>query len=428
MNILIKSAKIIDTNSKHHNKIMDIFIKNGKIDKIAKSIKSCPESIVNGTEIEYRAKNLHLSTGWFDMHANFGEPGYEQKETLNTGCNAALKGGYTGVMVMPNNKPCIDNKSMISFILNTTKGNIIDVIPSGNITKGAKGNEVVEMHDMQQAGCKAFTDDKKSISRNEVMKIAMLYSKDSNALIMNFPNEKSIANGGFIHEGITSTRLGLRGIPAIAEEMMVDRDINLCEYTNSRLHLSYISTKNSANKIKDAKAKGIKVTTDVALYNLFLTDESLNNFDTRYKVIPPLRTKKDNTALIKALENGTIDVISTDHTPINEEYKKIEFDNAANGIIGLETAFGLLGKHILPKINLSTLIQKISANPREILNLKKLIIKEGEYANITLFNPDLEWEFSSKDIKSKSFNTPFIGEKLKGKALAIFNNGQFQEC
>ena len=428
MNILIKSAKIIDTDSKYHNKIMDVLIENGKIKTIKKKIKSCPESIANGTKIEYKAKNLHLSPGWFDLHANFGEPGYEQQETIATGSNAALKGGFTGVMVMPNNNPSIDNKGMIKFIQNTTKENIIDVIPAGNITKNGNGDEIVEMHDMHRAGCKAFTDDKKSISKNEVMKIAMLYSKDTDTVIMNYPNDKSIANHGFIHEGAISTLLGLKGIPALAEEMMVDRDLNLCEYTNSRIHLSYISTKNSVQKIKRAKAKGLKVTTDVALHNLFLTDKAANNFDTRYKVMPPLRTNKDNAALVKALKDKTIDVISTDHTPITNEYKKIEFDNAANGIIGLETAFGLLGKHILPKVDLGTLIEKISTNPRKILKMKQIVIKEGENANITLFNPNLEWTFTAEDIKSKSSNTPFIGEKLKGKALAIYNNGEFKEC
>ena len=421
MNILIKSAKIIDANSTHHNKIMDVFIKNGKIEKIAKSI-------ANVTETEYRAENLHVSPGWFDLHANFGEPGYEQQETLSTGSNAALRGGFTGVMVMPNNKPNIDSRSMIEFIQNAKKGNIIDIIPAGNITKNGEGNEIVEMHDMHKAGCKAFTDDKKSIRRNEVIKIAMLYSKDSNTVIMNFPNDQSIANNGVVHEGNISTTLGLKGIPALAEEMMVDRDISLCEYTDGRLHLSYISTRNSAKKIRNAKNKGLRVTSDVALHNLFLTDEAVNNFDTRYKVMPPLRTQQDNKALIKALKDGTIDVISTDHTPITNEYKKIDFDNAANGIIGLETAFGLLGKHILPHLDLSTLIEKISINPRKILKMKEVSINEGEKANITLFDPKLEWDFKSEDIKSKSSNTPFIGKKLKGKALAIFNNGKFKEC
>lgn len=428
MNILIKSAKIIDPNSQHHSKIMDVYIKNGIIKMIAKSIKSCPKSVANGTEIEYRAKNLHLSPGWFDLHANFGEPGYEQRETLTTGSNAAIKGGFTGVMIMPNTIPSIDNKSIIEYIQSATKNNIVDIIPAGNITKGGKGEEIVEMHDMHTVGCNTFTDDKRSIHKNNVMKIALLYSKDADILIMNHPNDKDIANDGCIHEGVTSTLLGVKGIPSLAEEMMVDRDLNLCEYTNGRIHISYTSTKNSMRKIKAAKKKGLKVTTDVTVHNLFLTDTSTNNFDTRYKVMPPLRTNKDTTALIKALKDKTIDVICTDHSPINDEDKKIDFDSAANGIIGLETAFGLLGKYILPKIDLSTLIEKIAINPRKILRIKQVIIKEGEYANLTLFNPELEWDFKTNDIQSKSANTPFIGETLKGKALAIFNNGKFKEC
>ncbi|MAW21009.1 MAG: dihydroorotase [Flavobacteriales bacterium] len=427
MNILIKSAKIIDPKSKYNNKICDVFIKDGKIDKIAKKIKSNDKNVQDGSELIYSAENLHISPGWFDLHSNFGEPGYEQKETLETGSNAALKGGFTGVMVMPNNKPSIDNKSMINFIRNATKDNIVDVIPAGNITKDGAGNDIVEMHEMNKAGCKVFTDDKNSIKRNEVMKIAMLYSKDSSSLIMNYPNDKSIANDGVMHEGNISTQLGLRGIPALAEEMMVDRDLNLCEYTKCKLHLSYISTKKSIDKIKKAKAKGLNITADVTIHNLFLTEQAVNNFDTRYKVMPPLRTKKDTSALIKGLNNGTIDVISTDHSPINNEYKKIEFDNAKDGIIGLETAFGLLGKYILPNIGLEKLIEKISINPRKILQLPEVSISEGTSANITLFNPEIEWEFSKNDIKSKSVNTPFIGEKLTGKALAIFNNGQFKE-
>jgi len=407
---------------------MDIFIKDGKIDKIARSIKSCKESQAKGTEIEFSANNLHLSPGWFDLHANFSEPGDEQKETLESGSKAAVKGGFTGVMIMPNTTPSLDNKGMIKYIQNATKENIVDILPAGNLTKGQEGNNIVEMHDMSNAGCLAFTDDKQSIKRNEVLKIGMLYAKDCNALIMNYPNENSISNEGYMHEGVVSTRLGLKGIPAMAEEMMVDRDISICEYTNSRFHLSYLSTKGSAEKVKKAKSKGLNITADVALHNLFLTDEAVNNFDTRYKLMPPLRTKKDNTSLIKALKEGTIDVITTDHSPQNEEHKRVEFDNAANGIIGLESAFGLLGKYLLPKLGLSQLIEKIAINPRKILNINEATLIEGNTANITLFNPDLEWKFTKEDIKSKSNNTPFIGEQLKGKALAIFNNGKFQKC
>ena len=207
MNLLIKSAKIIDCNSKYHNKIMDVFIKNGKIEKIEKSIKSCKESIAAGKEIEYSANNLHLSPGWFDLHANFSEPGNEQKETLESGSEAAKKGGFTGVMIMPNTTPSLDNKGMIKYILNATTGNIVDLFPAGNLTKNQEGNDIVEMHDMHKAGCLAFTDDKHSIKRNEVLKIAMLYSKDCNSLVINYPNENSIANDGYMHEGNVSTRL-----------------------------------------------------------------------------------------------------------------------------------------------------------------------------------------------------------------------------
>ena len=428
MNLLIKSAKIIDTNSKYHNKIMDVFIKDGKIDKIAKSIKGCKELLANGSEIEFSANNLHLSPGWFDLHANFSEPGNEQRETLESGSMAAAKGGYTGVMIMPNTIPSLDNKGMIKYIQNATTGNIVDILPAGNLTMKQNGNEIVEMHDMSKAGCLAFTDDKKSIKRNEVLKIAMLYAKDCDALIMNFPNESSIANDGHMHEGAVSTKLGLKGIPAIAEEIMVDRDINICEYTNSRFHLSYLSTKGSAERIKKAKSKGLKISADVALHNLFLTDEALNNFDTRYKVMPPLRTKKDNKALIKALKEGTIDVITTDHSPQDNEHKRVEFDNAKNGIIGLESAFGLLGMHLVPELGLSQIIQNIAINPRKILGMNEATLIEGNRANVTLFNPDLEWVFTKDDIKSKSENTPFLGVKLKGKALAIYNNGKFEKC
>ena len=423
MKILIKSALIIDPQSKYHQKKMDILVEDGKIQKIKKSIKIDNKSKIT----EYKQKNLHVSPGWFDIHVNFCEPGYEEKETILTGSNAAIKGGFTGVMLMPNTKPYIDNKGILEFIKNISKKNIIDIHVAGNITKKCEGNDIVEMYDMYKSGCKAFTDDKNSLNRNDVMKIAMLYSKDADFLIMNYACDTSLAKG-HMNEGEISTRLGLKGIPSVAEEIMVDRDLNLCKYTDSKLHLSYVSTKESINKIKKAKSLGLKVSSDVAIHNLFLTEDLIKNFDTRYKVLPPLRTKVDNLSLINGLKNDVIDIISSDHTPINEEYKKTEFDNAESGIIGLESAFGLLGKHVLDKIGISKLIEKISINPRKILNIEEVIIEEGKKANITLFDPEIDWVFNEKDIKSKSKNTPFIGEKLKGKALAVINNGELEKC
>ena len=420
MNILIKSARVIDPRGKYHNKIRDILIENRIIKKIAAKIKKTKA-------ITYTANNLHISIGWMDLHANFRDPGFEYKEDIISGCKAAAKGGFTGVLLMPENNPITDNNAQVEYIQNKGKDNIVSVHAAGSITKAMQGNQMVEMYDMKKAGALAFTDDKKALQNNEVIKHALLYAKDFDGLIMNFANDNSIANRGQIHEGEISTALGLKGIPAMAEEIMIDRDISLCKYTESKLHLSYISTKNSVSKIKKAKKEGSKISADVALHNLILTDEEITHFDTRYKVMPPLRSKKDCTALIKGLKDGTIDVICTDHSPEDEENKKTEFDNAAFGIIGLETAFGLIGKHLSKHLSLAEIIKKIAINPRRLLQLKSGNIEEGNTANLTLFNPDLEWEFQKTDIESKSVNTPFVGEKLKGKALAICNKGKFLE-
>jgi len=420
MNILIKSARVIDPKGKHHNKIRDILIKNGVIKKIAVNIKE-------KKSITYIAKNLHISIGWMDLHSNFRDPGFEYKEDIISGCKAAAKGGFTGVLLMPDNNPITDNNAQVKYIQSKGKDNIVSVHTAGSITKAMQGSQMVEMYDMKEAGALAFTDDKKPLQNNEVIKHALLYAKDFDGLIMNFANDNSISNGGQIHEGEISTALGLKGIPAMAEEIMIDRDISLCKYTESKLHLSYISTKNSVSKIKKAKKEGSKISADVALHNLILTDQEITHFDTRYKVMPPLRSKKDCSALIKGLKDGTIDIICTDHSPENEENKKTEFNNAAFGIIGLETAFGLIGKYLSKHLSLSEIIEKIAINPRRLLKLESGNIKEGNTANLTLFNPELEWEFKKTDIESKSVNTPFVGKKLKGKALAICNKGKFLE-
>ena len=421
MKILIKNTKIIDSSSSHNNKVCDILINNNKIEKIAKSIQ-----IDSKTKV-YKHYNLHISQGWIDMHVNFGQPGYEHRETIDNGLNAAAKGGFTDVLLMPNTNPKIDNGMMIDFVKNITRDKIINVHVAGTLSNSQKGENIVEMHDMIKNGCIAFTDDKKSIQSNELMKIALLYIKNTSALLMNFPNDKYLQKNGVINEGIISTQLGLKGIPAIAEEIMLDRDIALCRYTESRIHESYLSTAKSINKIKNAKDEGLNISADVALHNIFLTDSCINNFDTRYKVLPPLRTKSDNKAIIKGLKDGTIDVISCDHNPIEIESKKLEFDNAKFGIIGLESAFGLIIKNLEKHLSLNQIIDKISNNPRKILGIKNNSIEEGNTANLTIFDPEIKWEFEKKDIISKSKNTPFVGEKLKGKALALVNNNKFLE-
>ena len=421
MKILIKQAKIIDSSSKHNNKICDILINNNKIEKVAKKIQ-----IDSDTKI-FKSDNLHISQGWFDIHVNFGQPGFEHRETIENGLNVAAKGGFTEVLLMPNTKPCIDNSSMIDFIKSFDKKHIVNIQVAGNLTMSQEGKNIVEVNDMINNGCIAFTDDKKSIQNNDLMKIALLYMKNSNALLMNFPNDKKIQNKGVINEGKISTQLGLRGIPNIAEEMMLDRDISLCKYTESKIHESYISTEKSVERIKNAKDEGINITCDVALHNIFLTEDNVNNFDTRYKVLPPLRTKKDNKAIIKGLKNDTIDIITSDHNPFEIETKKIEFDNAEFGVVGLETAFGLIFKNLERHLTITQIIDKISNNPRRILGLDINTIEEGNKANLTIFNPDIEWKIEENELLSKSKNSPFLGEKLKGKPLAIYNNNKFKE-
>ena len=419
MKILIKSAKIIDVNSKHHNKTLDILIENGIIKKISKKIS---ENKIK----TFSSDNLHVSVGWSDIHANFREPGYEHKNDIVSGIESAIKGGFTSILLMPNTQPVIDNKSLIEYINNITKDSIVDVHIAGSVTKNMQGDDLVEMYDMNSVNCKIFTDDKNSLNRNEILKLALLYSKDFNGLIMNFPNDKSLSQNGVINEGETSTSLGLKGISNIAEEIMLDRDINLAKYTKGNLHISYVSTKGSVRKIKEAKKKNINISADVAINNLVMTEDKLTSFDTNYKVLPPLRNINDQSALIKGLKEGTIDIISSDHSPHEEDSKKVEFENAEFGIIGLESMFGLIIKNLENELSINEIIEKISNNPRKIIDKETYSINEGEKANLTLFDPNIEWELKENDIKSKSFNTPFVGEKLKGKALAIYNNRKFR--
>ena len=416
MNALIKSAKIVDSNSKFNGKTVDILIEKGIINKIGKDLKN-PKKV---EEISF--KGLHVSTGWFDMRANFCDPGHEYKEDLNSGLKAAAKGGFTGVMVMPDTTPANSTKSGIEYIINKTKGNIVNALPAGSLSHNCEGKEIAEMYDMHSAGAIAFTDNKKSISKSSLLNRALLYSQSFNGLIIDFPNDKELSNGGQMNEGVVSTQLGLKGIPALAEELMVNRDIYLAEYCNSRIHLSNISTKKSVTLIREAKKKGLRITADVNSYHLLLDETELLNFDNNCKVTPPLRTKEDIKALIAGVKDGTIDVICSDHTPEDIENKQCEFDHAAFGMINLQTSFAAANTN--GKIVLEDLITKITSAPREILGLNVLEIKEGEQANITLFNPTEKWSLKKEAIVSKAKNTPLIGRELTGKVYGVINNNQ----
>ncbi len=417
MNILIKSAHIIDSKSPYNGKVMDILIENGSIRSI--NAKIIPEK--NVKIIAY--DNLHISTGWVDMQVNFCDPGFEHKEDLESGLKAAAVGGFTEVAIVSSTHPTIHSKAEVLYIKNKTITSIIDVHPIGTLSHKQEGKDISEMYDMHQAGAVAFSDDKKTIDNAGLLVRALQYAQHFGGMIITHCDEKSISSDGKMNEGVYSTQLGLKGMPALAEELMVNRNILIAEYVNTPIHIANISTQKSVELIKQAKAKGLKVTASINAYNIALDESSLTDFDSNYKLNPPLRTKTDIEALKDGLADGTVDAISSDHRPQNIESKDVEFDYASNGMIGLETAFGLINSN-KGKIKLATIIDSLTINPRHILRLKPAQIMEGENANLTLFNPDFEWIFERKDIQSKSSNTPFLGTRFKGKVIGIFNKKQ----
>lgn len=420
MNWIIKSAVIIDPDGPHHLQTKDLLIKDGKIAKIADQIKT-------GGEV-FEAPNLHVSYGWLDMHVNFCDPGYEHREDICTGLQAARKGGFTGVALAPSTDPPLSSKSQIEYVRNRARGAITELFPYGTISAQRSGEQLAELFDMQSAGAVAFTDDKSPMVSAALMSTALLYAQNFNGLVVSFPYERSLCAAGQMHEGKVSTGLGLKGLPALAEELMVARDLYLCDYNNSPIHFTGISTKGSVDLIRAARKKGQRVTCDVYVHNLLLTDKDLEDYDQNKKVLPPLRDDQHRKALIKGLKDGTIDAICSDHAPEDTERKNVEFEHAAFGMIGLESCFGVANKALNGQLDLSLLIQKLAHNPRKILKLDSATIEKGNAANLTLFAPEMEWTFEASDIRSKSRNTPFIGASLKGKALAVCNQGRLEEC
>lgn len=413
MNILIKSATIIDSKSEFHNTTRDLLIENGVITKISRSIKN-PENYK-----EIKLDNLHISQGWFDSSVSFGEPGYEERETIENGLKTAAYSGFTSVAVNSNTNPIIDSNSNITFLNSKANNNAVSLLPIGALTIGSKGEYLAELYDMSTAGAVAFYDYKKPISNPNLMKIALQYASNFDGLVCSFPQENKISGQGVMNENITSTRLGLKGIPALAEELQVARDLFLLEYTGGKLHISTISTATSVALIREAKKKKLNITCSVAIHNLYFTDDVLTDFNTNYKVLPPLRTQSDIDALIEAVKDGTIDMVTTDHNPIDIEEKKIEFDHANYGTIGLESAFGALQKIFTTKKTIDVLTKgKIR------FGFEHTPINIGSSANMTLFNPDTKYTFSKKDMVSRSKNSIFENESLRGKAYGIIANNQ----
>ncbi len=413
MNILIKSATIIDPKSEFHNLTQDILIENGVISKIAKALKN-PDNYQ-----EIKLENLHLSQGWFDSSVSFGEPGFEERDTIKNGLKTAASSGFTTVAMNANSNPVIDSNADITFVNAKANNHAVTLLPIGALTTGSKGTDLAEIYDMNTAGAVAFYDYKKPITNPNLMKIALQYASNFDGLVCSFPQENKIAGSGVMNENITSTSLGLKGIPALAEELHVARDLFLLEYTGGKLHIPTISTGTSVNLIREAKKKKLDVTCSVAIHNLYFTDSVLIDFNTHFKVLPPLRTEEDKLALIEGVKDGTIDMVTSDHNPIHIEHKKIEFDHAKYGTIGLESAFGALQSIFTLKKTIDLLTK---GKPR--FKVETTSINIGNTPNITLFKPDAKYTFSKNDIVSKSKNAIFENEALKGKAYGIIANNK----
>jgi dihydroorotase len=417
MNTIFRAAKIVDSESPFHNQTVDILIEKGIIKKIS------PQLVISDNVQEIKFDNLHISQGWFDSSVSFGEPGFEDRETIGNGLKVAAKSGFTAVALQPNSYPIIDNQSQINFVKNKANGFATELFPIGALTKGSEGKDMAELFDMKNAGAKAFGDYNKSLDNANVLKIALQYVQDFDGLVIAFAQDSDIKGNGVANEGIISTRLGLKGIPNLSEELQIARNLFLLEYTGGKLHIPTISTAKSVKLIKKAKAKGLKVTCSVSVHHLVLTDSSLENFDTRFKVSPPLRSEKDRQALLLGVEDNTIDMITTDHNPIDIEHKKMEFDLAKNGTIGLESAFPAL----TAILSLDKIIQKLTAGRTVFcpeISLKSQIIVEGNIANISLFNPNGQSVFGPENILSKSKNSAFLGKTVQGQVYGIFNQGQ----
>ncbi|MES2431708.1 MAG: dihydroorotase [Bacteroidota bacterium] len=410
MKLLIKQAKIADSSSPFNGNLKDILIVDGTIVSIADNITEKADQIIE-------SPNLHVSAGWVDIFAHFCDPGFEYRETLETGAAAAAAGGFTDAMVLPNTDPVVGSKSQVEYILQKSRSLAVDIYPIGAITKNTEGKELTEMYDMKQSGAVAFSDGNNSIQSPGILLKALQYLNAVDGTIIQIPDDKTISPQGLINEGITSTQLGLPGKPSIAEELMIARDIELVKYTNSKIHFTGVSTQKSIELIAKAKGEGLNITCSVTPYHLLFNDEDLKSYDTNLKVNPPIRNKTDMLALQDAVKNGIVDCIATHHIPHNKDNKICEFEYAKNGMIGLESLFGAVSKIT----GIGELINSLTVTPRKIFGLPPISIKENTIAKLTLFDPHSSVVFDETMIHSKSKNSAFIGKELNGKVIGIIN-------
>ncbi len=420
MKLRLKNGRIIEPSTKK-DYVSDILIINGVIDKIKPNVASKKDYQI----IDLKGKII--TSGFIDMHVHLREPGYEYKETIETGCLAAAAGGFTAVCCMPNTNPAIDDASIAKWIVERSKqvrNHIVDVYPIAAITKNRDGKELSPMMELVDAGVVGFSDDGNSVESSELLRRAMEYASMLGKPIIQHSEDMYLSKGGVMNEGFISTKLGMPPIPSIAETIIIARDIQLANYTRSQYHSAHISTEGAVELIGNAKRVNNKITCEVTPHHFSLTDSIVCSFDTNTKVNPPLRSNDDVEALKEGLKDGTIDVIASDHAPHSFDEKQIEYLFAPSGIVGLETSVGLSFTELVWKnyLDIYQLIEKYSVNPRKILHLPPIKIIEGEEANLTIIDPELEWTVDVGKFKSKSKNSPFNGRMLKGKPIAVLNH------
>lgn len=422
MEILIRGGRLIDPSQRIDGRY-DILVEEGRI----KEIREAGGMGKNPVGIKIiNAEKLWVIPGMIDIHCHLREPGYEYKETIKTGTMAGAAGGYTSLVAMANTMPVNDNASVTEYILKKAKEEgVVNVFPVGAVTKAMKGEALVEMGELKEAGVVALSDDGRPIMKSDVMRKALEYAKIFELPIISHCEDIYLSGDGVMNEGYTSTVLGLKGIPSASEVVMVARDIALAELTGGRVHIAHVSTRRSVELIREAKAKGVRVTAEVTPHHLTLTDEAVMGFNTNAKVNPPLRGEGDREALIEGLRDGTIDCIATDHAPHSLVDKEVEFDIASFGIVGLETALPLLLALVFEgKIGIHELLEKVSINPSRILNINRGTLKPGSIADITIIDPEAEWVVDPSLFHSKGRNTPFKGWRMKGRVVKTIVGGK----
>lgn len=413
MSTLIKNANVIYPGHALHGNTIDVLVENGIITKIASNI----ENTGNSKEIE--AENLMLFPALVDAQCAIGEPGFEYKEDLRSAAEAAKNGGFSVLMMLPNTNPVLDTRGQLEYLKQKTASLGVDIKPYANISKGGHGKDLSEMYDMHDGGAVAFSDGKHAIDDVNLMKRALEYTQSFGGIVCNFPFDDRVNPGAMVHESKQNIKLGIKSSPAIAEELMVNRDLYLQRYSGGNLHISTISSAGSVDMIHEAKARGQQVSCSVAMANLLYTDASLEGFDTNFKTMPVLREESDRQALIEGLKNGVIDMIVSDHTPENIENKDVEFDHASFGMTAIETALPLINEHLIADLGWDIIVQRFSIAPRKRFGIALPDFSEGSAFEFTLFDPNHVWTYNKASKASKSANTPVFNKELKGKVVRL---------